>query len=167
MCKIFINEVIFYLCVGSREGQGLWVKGRFTLCTSLTFFFTMQKVRKTVGVFHFYITDFYFVIKKYFAWKNTYTPKHYQKMVLISKPKCFRVPVKCMLTWSSLKYLSLPQRLYITAYRDVSLRSRSSLTTWQVGAHEAWWLIVLMGNSNRCLNFKKRTEKTVIEDLHY
>lgn len=58
-------------------------------------------------------------------------------MVLISKPKCFRVLVKCMLTWSSLKYLSLPQRLYITA-TEMSLRSRSSLTTWQVGAHEAW-----------------------------
>ena len=143
-------------------------KRRFTLCTSLIFFFfTMQKVRKIIGVFHFYITDFYFVIKKYFAWKNIYTPKHYQKMVLISKPKHFRVPVKCMLTWSSLRYLSHPQRLYITVYRDASLRSTSSLTMWQVGAHEAWWLIVLMGNSNRCLNFKKRTEKTVIEDLHY
>ena len=131
------------------------------------FFFTMQKVRKIIGVFHFYITYFYFVIKKYFAWKNIYTPKHYQKMVLISKPKHFRVPVKCMLTWSSLRYLSHPQRLYITVYRDASLRSTSSLTMWQVGAHEAWWLIVLMGNSNRYLNFKKRTEKTVIEDLQY
>ena len=33
----------------------------------------MQKIRKIVGVFHFYITDFYFVIKKYVAWKYIYT----------------------------------------------------------------------------------------------
>ena len=30
----------------------------------------MQKVRKIVGAFHFYMTDFYFVINKYFAWKK-------------------------------------------------------------------------------------------------
>ena len=65
--KQLSTEVIFYLCVGSREGQGLRVKGRFTLYTSLIFSFTMQKVRKIVGAFHFYMTDFYFVINKYFA----------------------------------------------------------------------------------------------------
>ena len=37
--KQLSTEVIFYLYVGGREGQGLRVKGRFTLYTSLVFFF--------------------------------------------------------------------------------------------------------------------------------
>lgn len=50
-----------------------------------------------------------------YVYIHTHVPKHYQKMVSFDfKYENFRVPVKCILTWSSLKYLSQPQQLHFT-----------------------------------------------------